>query len=66
VSTSNARYFGFPCPTRCPHADTVKQFVEDEGDIVFYKNAHGLAAARPLVIDPNACDSGVDIHEKDS
>ena len=66
VSTSNAGYFGFSSPTRCPHADTVEQFVEDEGDIVFYKNAHGLAAARPLVIDANASDSGVDVHEKDS
>ena len=44
----------------------LKQFVEDEGDIVFYKNAHGLAAARPLVIDTNASDSGIDVQEKDS
>jgi len=43
-----------------------KQFVEDEGDIVFYKNAHGLAAARPLVIDTNASDSGIDVQEKDN
>lgn len=43
-----------------------KQFVEDEGDIVFYKNAHGHAAARPLVIDANASDSGIDVHEKDN
>jgi len=42
------------------------KFVEDEGDIVFYKNAHGLAVARPLVIDTNASDSGVDVHEKEN
>jgi len=42
------------------------KFVEDEGDIVFYKNAHGHAAARPLVIDANASDSGIDLHEKDN
>ena len=41
-----------------------EQFVEDDGDIVFYKNAHGLAAAKPLVADVNASDSGVDVHEK--
>jgi omega-6 fatty acid desaturase (delta-12 desaturase) len=44
----------------------LKQFVEDEGDIVFYKNAHGLAAARPLVVDANASDSGIDVQEKDN
>ena len=65
MSTSSARYFYFffhqpPPPT------PFKQFVEDEGDIVFYKNAHGLAAARPLVIDANASDSGVDVQEKDN
>jgi omega-6 fatty acid desaturase (delta-12 desaturase) len=42
----------------------LEQFVEDEGDVVFYKNAHGLAAARPLVIDANASDSGIDVREK--
>jgi len=41
-----------------------KQFVEDEGDILFYKNAHGLAAARPLATDVNASDSGIDVQEK--
>jgi omega-6 fatty acid desaturase (delta-12 desaturase) len=37
--------------------------VEDEGGVVFYKNAHGLAAARP-VFGPTASDvedSGVEI-----
>lgn len=43
-----------------------KQFVEDEGDVVFYKNAHGLAAARPLATDTSASDSGVDVQEKDN
>ena len=42
----------------------LEQFVEDEGDVVFYKNAHGLAVARPLVIDANASDSGIDVREK--
>ena len=41
-----------------------EQFVEDDGDIVFYKNAYGLAAARPLVTDANASDSGIDVREK--
>ncbi|KAH7097688.1 delta12-fatty acid desaturase [Auriculariales sp. MPI-PUGE-AT-0066] len=27
------------------------KFVEDEGSVVFYKNAHGLAAARPILRD---------------
>jgi len=30
------------------------KFVEDEGDIVFYKNAHGVAAARPVFPDGKA------------
>jgi hypothetical protein len=44
------------------------QFVEAEGDIVFYKNAQGLAAARPKLIDTSVSDghdSGVEIPEKD-
>jgi len=66
VSTSSARYFILfsidrPLPLTLPN-----QFVEDEGDIVFYKNAQGLAAARPLVIDTNASDSGVDVQEKEN
>lgn len=44
----------------------MKQFVEDDGDIVFYKNARGLAAARPLVTDTNASDSGIDVQEKEN
>lgn len=37
------------------------QFVEDEGNIIFYKNAHGLATTRPKFTDGNASDSGVEI-----
>ncbi|KAF8895451.1 delta-12 fatty acid desaturase protein [Infundibulicybe gibba] len=36
------------------------RFVEDEGDIVFYKNAQGVAKARPVLTDSTS-DSGVDI-----
>ena len=38
------------------------KFVEDEGDILFYKNAKGLAASRPVF--PDANDSGVEIDDK--
>ena len=37
------------------------QFVEDEGEIVFYKNAHGLAATRPVFTDKSPNDSGVEV-----
>ena len=37
------------------------QFVEDEGNIVFYKNALGLAAAKPKITDDTANDSGVEV-----
>lgn len=37
------------------------QFVEDEGNIIFYKNASGLAATRPKFTDGNASDSGVEV-----
>ncbi|KAJ3488412.1 hypothetical protein NLI96_g2861 [Meripilus lineatus] len=45
----------------------VKQckFVEDEGDILFYKNAHGLATTKPLFADHSASDSGVEV-DKDA
>jgi len=36
------------------------KFVEDEGNVVFYKNAYGLAATRPLYTDP-ASDSGIEV-----
>jgi len=37
------------------------KFVEDEGNIVFYKNAQGLAASKPKIIDDTASDSGVEV-----
>ena len=37
------------------------RFVEDEGDILFFKNAKGLAASRPIVKDNTASDSGIEI-----
>jgi hypothetical protein len=36
------------------------QFVEDEGDVVFYKNAHGKAACKAVYNEP-VSDSGVDV-----
>ncbi|KZT11828.1 delta12-fatty acid desaturase [Laetiporus sulphureus 93-53] len=41
------------------------KFVEDEGNIIFYKNAHGLASTRPVVIDSNVSDSGIEF-DKDA
>lgn len=66
MCTSSARYSIFPFDSLLLPLTPLEQFVEDEGDIVFYKNAHGLAVARPLVIDANASDSGVDVREKDN
>ena len=37
------------------------KFVEDEGDILFYKNAYGLATTRPIFPDHSASDSGVEV-----
>jgi len=37
------------------------KFVEDEGDVVFYKNAHGLAKMRPVFNDVTASDSGIEV-----
>lgn len=37
------------------------KFIEDEGTVVFYKNAKGLAAARPVFPDAGISDSGVDV-----
>ena len=50
----------FWCPESHEHR---LQFVEDTGDIVFYKDAHGLAATRPKYSDVD--DSGVEV-DKDS
>jgi omega-6 fatty acid desaturase (delta-12 desaturase) len=38
------------------------RFVEDEGDVVFYKNAQGLAAARGTL--PVVADSGVEVDKE--
>ncbi|KAK7048678.1 oleoyl phosphatidylcholine desaturase [Favolaschia claudopus] len=42
------------------------KFVEDEGDVVFYKNARGLAQMRPVFSSEAgaASDSGVDLSDK--
>ncbi|KDQ25831.1 delta 12-fatty acid desaturas-like protein [Pleurotus ostreatus PC15] len=40
------------------------KFVEDEGSVLFYKNARGFAAARPAYSDATASDSGVDVDSK--
>jgi omega-6 fatty acid desaturase (delta-12 desaturase) len=37
------------------------RFVEDEGNVIFYKNASGIAEARPKFADGNASDSGVEV-----
>jgi len=37
------------------------KFVEDEGDVVFYKNAQGLAKMRPVFNDITASDSGIEV-----
>lgn len=37
------------------------KFVEDDGDILFYKNAQGLAATRPVFAENNASDSGIEV-----
>lgn len=39
---------------------TRKQFVEDEGEVVFYKDAYGRAA-RSVVMEGIPSDSGVDV-----
>ena len=39
------------------------KFVEDEGNIVFYKNAQGLAASRPLISGDIASDSGIELEK---
>ena len=39
------------------------QFVEDEGDIVFYKNYLGLTASRPILHEGSASDSGIEVEK---
>jgi omega-6 fatty acid desaturase (delta-12 desaturase) len=38
------------------------RFVEDDGNILFYKNSRGLAASRPVLKDTAASDSGVEFN----
>jgi len=37
--------------------------VEDEGNIVFYKNAMGLASSRPIIPGDAASDSGIELEK---
>ncbi|PPQ91693.1 hypothetical protein CVT25_012906 [Psilocybe cyanescens] len=37
------------------------KFVEDEGDVVFFKNAYGLAQMKPAMPESAASDSGVEV-----
>ncbi|KAK7681609.1 hypothetical protein QCA50_015342 [Cerrena zonata] len=47
-------------------AFTQCKFVEDEGDVVFYKNAFGLAQTKGIINDNSASDSGVEMIDKDA
>ena len=40
------------------------QFVEDEGTVVFYKNAYGLAKVRPVFKSESPSDSGVELEKE--
>ncbi|TDL15824.1 delta-12 fatty acid desaturase protein [Rickenella mellea] len=37
------------------------KFVEDQGSVIFYKNAYGLAQMRPVLPDSALSDSGVEV-----
>ncbi|KAF9023336.1 delta-12 fatty acid desaturase protein [Hymenopellis radicata] len=37
------------------------KFIEDEGDVVFFKNGYGLAPMRPVFNDASASDSGIEM-----
>lgn len=37
------------------------KFVEDEGDVVFFKDAYGLAKMKPLMPETSGSDSGVEV-----
>ncbi|KAF8601404.1 fatty acid desaturase [Ceratobasidium sp. AG-I] len=39
------------------------KFIEDEGDVVFYKNARGLAARQAVFANEGLSDSGIDVRE---
>ncbi|RDB17938.1 Delta(12) fatty acid desaturase [Hypsizygus marmoreus] len=41
------------------------KFVEDEGDVVFFKNANGLAQMKPVFAE-TASDSGIEIVDKET
>ena len=38
------------------------KFVEDEGDVIFFKNAYGLAKMRP-VMPESVSDSGIEVEK---
>ncbi|KAF9267464.1 delta 12-fatty acid desaturase [Marasmius fiardii PR-910] len=40
------------------------KFVEDEGDVIFFKNAYGLAQMRPVFNTESPSDSGIEINDK--
>lgn len=40
------------------------KFVEDEGDVVFFKNAYGLAKMKPVMPESSASDSGIEVDMK--
>lgn len=42
-------------------ADILPQFVEDESDVVFYKNAYGLTKTVRVFTDGGASDSGIEL-----
>lgn len=39
------------------------KFVEDEGDVVFFKNAYGLAKMKPALPESSASDSGIEVEK---
>jgi len=39
------------------------RFVEDDGNVVFFKNAKGLAASRPLIPGDAAPDSSIELEK---
>ncbi|KAJ3747325.1 delta 12-fatty acid desaturase [Lentinula detonsa] len=39
------------------------KFVEDEGDVIFFKDARGLAKARPIFSTDSPSDSGIEIEK---
>jgi omega-6 fatty acid desaturase (delta-12 desaturase) len=39
------------------------KFVEDEGEVVFYKNARGLAARTAVFANEGVSDSGIDVRD---